>query len=1792
MGHLTRKFFFSAGLWLLLPGLLSAQTLQNSASGELNNLSLDSSQATVTLSRAAVVDAVNSTVTVDPGIVIADGVAFSTITVTLRDANNQVLAGRLVSLASSRGALDTVTQPLLATDANGIATGEIRSSATGVAQVQATDVADGVLLNMQPDVLFTQGEVLQLTKSVSPNRATVGDVVTYTITIQNTTTNVVGGVRIADTPAPVLAFLPGTARLDGVAIPDPQPGTTRFFDLGDMLPLADTNGNGVADPGEDGFRVLSYSMVVGAGARPGTYSNLALAVDLCDSCAISATASVDLTVGSDPLFDLGTIIGKVFNDLDGDGWQDDGEVGIGGAMVALDSGVYALTDEHGRYHFPAIDPGQRLIKLNLASIAGSTRATTRDKKVLSVTPGLLAKANFGVIYEQDTASIGREREYGLRIDTSADTLPDRITGNASELSLVVNGVQVQFADGDVSLRNTDANAIIHMGENGSIEPLRFDIGGEIVGKTLDEWTLRLWREDNDNVKSFHGNGIMPDHVSWDDTDEIRERLLPGRVYFYQLEAIRGGDRVTSRHRMFGVNRETSIALQLRGGAFQVDSFELTDKAKQLLDDAADIMREHADEVIRIYGHTDSDGTRSDNQDLSDRRANAALDYLVRQHGLSQDRFVVRGFGEDKPVASNDTSTGRELNRRVEIVGELTAVERTRLYETLTNELSAKMNGTVIDLDGTGQFSHELDDTNQDGVDLQMTDEVGQSIRTLVDLPQLQFSNPSGVEFRLFAKDDPRRRAITAGADGTGYLYHLTGHTDAGNVMALDGVEIDLTPAGDFDLSLTLHDGVNRRVVSAKNSKGLIRYANLRLAVSTSVDGEPVVAVAPIPSLVLQLPPKGIPMRQSNLLVPGFTNPGNTVQINGTAVDIDSDGRFIANVPLQPGVNKLTAKVTDADGYTGEIERDVNYSAESLFIMALADAKVSQIQRSGNLAAAGADAASETLTEGRVALYMKGKVLGKYLITAAFDTGQNELGELFSDVGEVENDRLITNLDPDTMYPVYGDDSKLVYDTDSQSKLYLALEGEQIDAVVGNYPLSLTDTELTAYQRTLFGARFKYESSRKTTDNISTTEAELFVAKINQVSVRDEIVATGGSLYFLSHADIIEGSEQVTLLVHDQHTGLLLQRIAQQRNVDYDVKYREGRLWFRRPISSVVDDGSLIGANLLSGNPVTVQVDYETPVDGLDAGVQGVRLKQLLGDGRFGIGGTLIEDDRISSQYSLQGLDAEFRQGSTRIVGEYAQSTGSDSLVFRSEDGGLQFNPVLPNPTQEGTAYKLAAEFDAGEWFGQPEKLLGNAYYKNLSAGFASNGSFSALGDVQFGGALTYKLSDRNTFLLRFDDHQAGPAASSRQTSLLWRHQWGDLAVESEYQDRLTSNPLLNGAIAAVRAKYQWSQQFSTALEHQAALSGELNSKSAAEFEYAISDNFEILGRVVTGPNGEDYQGGVSWDSPFGRLYGRQTVPGGAESSGAESAGSVQRTLIGAEAPFGDSGTLYTEYQWDHSGVQRGLRSIVGLRRDWAITEGLSLLVSGEQTSLQPESGGNNEQSALIGGASYDRNGIRFKTRNEWRKQTGNVELTQFASFNYGELRLKSGLTMLGEYRLSRTEDLLQADRSTNFEEAILGLAIRPVSHDTWNVLFKISRLDSEATPAQVDTRYDTSTADLLSADWSFQISRRIEWVGKQAFRKKLTELDPALELETNTSLSIQRLNFEVPWDFTLGVEYRRLQQDEAEDVRTGFLGELMWNKLEHIGIGAGYNFTDFSSDLRFDSDYSESGWFLRLQGMY
>lgn len=99
--------------------------------------------------------------------------------------------------------------------------------------------------------------------------------------------------------------------------------------------------------------------------------------------------------------------------------------------------------------------------------------------------------------------------------------------------------------------------------------------------------------------------------------------------------------------------------------FAFDSSELRPQAEVTLDEVARRLREHTDVRIRIEGHTDSVGSAQYNQGLSERRAESVRDYLASQ-GVDANRMMAVGYGEQRPVATNETDEGRALNRRVEI----------------------------------------------------------------------------------------------------------------------------------------------------------------------------------------------------------------------------------------------------------------------------------------------------------------------------------------------------------------------------------------------------------------------------------------------------------------------------------------------------------------------------------------------------------------------------------------------------------------------------------------------------------------------------------------------------------------------------------------------------------------------------------------------------------------------------------------------------------------------------------------------------------------------------------------------------------------------------------------------------------------------------------------------------------------------------------------------------------------------------------------------------------------------
>ena len=106
--------------------------------------------------------------------------------------------------------------------------------------------------------------------------------------------------------------------------------------------------------------------------------------------------------------------------------------------------------------------------------------------------------------------------------------------------------------------------------------------------------------------------------------------------------------------------------------FPFNSAELTPQFKAEIDNivtALDphrpLLRDNIEEIV-ITGHTDSTGPAAYNQRLSERRAQSVADYLVSSHRFQPDHIIVKGQGEEQPIADNGTEMGRQRNRRVEI----------------------------------------------------------------------------------------------------------------------------------------------------------------------------------------------------------------------------------------------------------------------------------------------------------------------------------------------------------------------------------------------------------------------------------------------------------------------------------------------------------------------------------------------------------------------------------------------------------------------------------------------------------------------------------------------------------------------------------------------------------------------------------------------------------------------------------------------------------------------------------------------------------------------------------------------------------------------------------------------------------------------------------------------------------------------------------------------------------------------------------------------------------------------
>lgn len=305
-----------------------------------------------------------------------------------------------------------------------------------------------------------------------------------------------------------------------------------------------------------------------------------------------------------------------------------------------------------------------------------------------------------------------------------------------------------------------------------------------------------------------------------------------------------------------------------------------------------------------------------------------------------------------------------------------------------------------------------------------------------------------------------------------------------------------------------------------------------------------------------------------------------------------------------------------------------------------------------------DKVDDVNTDARIALYAKGRVQGKWLMTLAYDSDK-----------DVDNTRLHGVIDPTAYYTIYADKSQTRYDAASVRKLYLKLERPQFYALFGDYDTNMGETQLAAYQRTLNGVKAEYRSPQ--------VAVSAFAADTPYRSRRDELQGAGISgPYQLGARMILANSERITLEVRDRlHSERIVNETVLMRNVDYDIDYYSGTVRFRSPVLS--RDSDL--------NPQFIVATYE--VDGVGERVlnAGGRASWSNAKETLRIGATAIHDETDIAKTNLGGVDVRYRPSmETEVRAEFALSeskgrngaTGSNSAnawLIEAEHHDEQFD---------------------------------------------------------------------------------------------------------------------------------------------------------------------------------------------------------------------------------------------------------------------------------------------------------------------------------------------------------------------------------------------------------------------------------------------------------------------------------------------------------------------------------------
>ena len=1100
----------------------------------------------------------------------------------------------------------------------------------------------------------TSGLLLQ--KSASTTEVSAGEFLQYRLILRNlNTAGAVTDVEVSDTLPAGMRYQQGSLRIAGLPAPDPLVSPD-----GRTLTIA----IGVIAAG--GQVEISYVVQVGAGAGVGEVVNRALATADGGLTSNEAQAAVRIR---EPFFTSRfTIIGRVIEGACGTPWQE--LQGVPGVRMLLDDGTYVPTDRDGQFHFEGVRPGTHVVQLDLDSLSPDLEVIPciQNSRFAGRSYSQFVEAQGGSLWRTDFYVRRRDGPVGIRLQS---TLSSENTDRRLAFRVELDGGRVPVSN---------LTATVQLPEGVSYDP----------GSTQVD---SAGGDDPEIAEGFASFRLGNVGANWKRVIEFKARLAGvaagGGIREYTLRA--QFDSGMASLRPEGVAAVNKLIAELRG---------------------TDIQR------IALVGHTDSQLIRKryekyfrDNYVLSQARAQTIAKALATALGLPPERFSTDGKGPDQPLAGNDTPAGMAVNRRVEVTVFSADAKTIEIAACPPGGLTSKavagfdtegMRGLHTPLIANqlscGEAAGRSADSSRKTVavtgagvlpDADATYEKAQAKRRAIaddpaaagaDIDWLAGQAP-GIEW-LFPAPDHNPRAPTqriAIKHAPGQRIVLKCHGESVSELNFDGTLTDAAKTVSVSIwrGLPLADGDNRFDADVIDEQGAVvatltrsvHYANsverVELVPEESVllaDGlhKPVIAVRfrdragrPVRaglSGAFRLNPPYVPAltveEQQQRQLAGIDRYSPTWRVEGddgiAYIEISpttESGSVVLNFSLQR--DERTTRNEELRAWLDAKPRD-------WVVVGFAAGTVGYETLHGNMQSLAGQGADEgNYNDGQLSLYAKGRVLGKWLLTLAYDSDKP--------TGRDGRRSLLSTIDPNEFYTLYGDGNEQRYDAASGEKLYLKLERDQFYALVGDYETGLTQTRLSRYNRTLTGAKSEYHG-----ETVSVTS---FASDTAQNFARDEIQGNGTSgLYRLTHGGIVINGEKIRIETRDRfRSEIILASRELLRHLDYDIDYDAGTLFFREPVNS--RDFDL--------NPIFIVVEYETiGAAGSELNAGGRVGAQFL-DGRLNAGVTYIRDETSLGKTDLGGLDARLKVSpDTELRVEAAESNGQGAAVNRDGSAWL------------------------------------------------------------------------------------------------------------------------------------------------------------------------------------------------------------------------------------------------------------------------------------------------------------------------------------------------------------------------------------------------------------------------------------------------------------------------------------------------------------------------------------------